>query len=161
MNIFVVEINPTDAAKQLPDKLICKMPLETAQMLSTAHRLLSNEQYCEVKGLYRKAFWNHPCTIWARETHSNYLWLLEHWVALCSEFEQRYGKKHKCIVDLWDGLRNLPSMIPTGSLTDFAQAMPIEYKDVANPVGAYRKYMIAEKHYAAWNKGTDKPYWWN
>ena len=160
MNIFVVEKNPIDAARQLPDKLICKMPVETAQMLCTAHRLLSTEKYCTEKKLYKKAFWNHPCTIWARETHCNYLWLLKHWVALCDEFQQRYGKQHKSYTDLHAGLSELPSMIPVGNLTNFAQAMPIQYKNLNNPVQAYRKYMIAEKHYAQWNKGSKKPYWW-
>lgn len=161
MNIFVVEQDPVAAARQLPDKLICKMPLESAQMLSTAHRLLSPIRYCEEKGLYKKAFWNHPCTIWTRATHENYRWHLLHWITLCEEFNYRYGKDHKSWTYLWDGLKQFPMEIREGNLTPFAQAMPDEYKNAVDPIAAYRNYMIAEKHYAAWNKGTDKPYWWS
>jgi hypothetical protein len=50
--------------------------------------------------------------------------------------------------------------IKEGNLTEFAQAMPEIYKNPNNHVDAYRKYMIAEKHYAKWEKGTEKPVWW-
>jgi hypothetical protein len=160
MNIFVVETDPVAAARQLPDKLICKMPLESAQMLSTAHRYLSPAQYCEDMGLYKKAFYNHPCTIWARTTHENYRWLLLHWITLCEEFNYRYGNDHKSWTDLWEGLKIFPMEITEGNLTPFAQAMPEEYKNPLDPVAAYRNYMICEKHYAKWEKGTQKPYWW-
>ena len=40
MNIFYVHNDPAHAAICLPDKLVVKMPLESAQRLSTAHRLL-------------------------------------------------------------------------------------------------------------------------
>lgn len=161
MNIFVCEKCPEDAARALPDKLICKMPLETAQMLSTAHRYLSPHEYCEEMGLYKKAYYNHPCTVWARTTHENYRWLLIHWITLCEEFYDRYGKYHKSWTDLWHGLKQFPMEIQEGQLTDFYQAMPDIYKKPNDPVAAYRDYMINEKHYAAWNKGTERPAWWS
>ena len=160
MNIFVVDKCPIKSARQLPDKLIVKMPLETAQMLSTAHRYLSPNDYCEEKGLYKKAFYNHPCTVWARTTHENYRWLMLHWITLCEEYYIRYGKYHKCWTKLWDGLKIFPMDIQEGELTEFAQAMPDQYKVKNNPVKAYRDYMINEKHYAQWNKGSPKPKWW-
>lgn len=49
--------------------------------------------------------------------------------------------------------------IQEGDLTKFAQAMPNEYKH-QNHITAYRQYMIAEKHYAKWEKGTQRPSWW-
>lgn len=160
MNIFVVEDCPIKCARALPDKLVVKMPLESAQMLSTAHRLLSPHEYCEEMSLYKKAYYNHPCTIWARETNENYRWLLIHWISLCEEYYVRYGKYHASWVRLWDGLKIFPMNITEGDLTPFAQAMPNQYKDETNPISAYRKYMIAEKHYAKWEKGTTKPRWW-
>jgi hypothetical protein len=159
MNIFAVEKCPTKSARALPDKLIVKMPLETAQMLSTAHRLLSPAEYCETNNIYKTAFQNHPCTIWARETHENYRWLLLHFIALCEEYTKRYDKYHLCWTKLYDGLSEFPMNITEGELTPFAQAMPDEYKS-SNHVDAYRKYMINEKHYAKWEKGTSKPKWW-
>lgn len=160
MNIFAVRLEPDLAAIDLPDKLICKMPLETAQMLSTAHRILSPKEYCDAYDLYKPAFVNHPCTIWARTTHENYRWLLLHWVELCSQFKLRYGHNHKSWGDLQEGLLRFPMNIQEGEMTSFAQAMPDKYKRKYNHVAAYRDYMINEKHYAAWNKGVDKPKWW-
>ena len=55
MNIFYVDKDPANAAMCLPDKLVVKMPLESAQMLSTAHRLLSGDDYCDERGIYLKA----------------------------------------------------------------------------------------------------------
>ena len=37
MNLFTTSANPTISAIDLPDKLVVKMILETAQLLSTAH----------------------------------------------------------------------------------------------------------------------------
>ena len=34
MNIFVTDFSPLQSAVNLPDKHICKMPLETCQMLA-------------------------------------------------------------------------------------------------------------------------------
>lgn len=161
MNIFAVEQCPEQAARALPDKLIVKMPLETAQMLSTAHRYLSPVEYCEEKNLYKKAYYNHPCTVWARATHENYRWLLIHFITLCEEYNLRYNRNHLSWTKLWDGLKIFPMNIQKGDLTEFAQAMPDVYKNPNNHVDAYRKYMIAEKHYAKWEKGTDRPVWWS
>ena len=160
MNIFAVEECAEAAARALPDKLIVKMPLESAQMLSTAHRLLSPENYCEAYNIYKPAFVNHPCTIWARETHENYRWLLIHWITLCEEYYYRYARYHASWTKLWDGLKIFPMNITKGDLTPFAQAMPTQYKNPDNPIKAYRDYMIAEKHYAKWERGTERPKWW-
>ena len=43
--------------------------------------------------------------------------------------------------------------------TPIAQCMPDEYKN-ENPILAYRNYVMNEKHYAKWEKGRDKPKWW-
>ena len=160
MNIFAVEDCAVASARALPDKLIVKMPLETAQMLSTAHRYLSPADYCEEMGLYKKAYYNHPCTVWARETHENYRWLLLHFITLCEEYYFRYGRYHASWTKLWDGLKRFPMNIQEGDITPFAQAMPLKYKNSLDHIDAYRKYMIAEKHYAKWEKGTNKPAWW-
>ena len=44
-------------------------------MLCTAHRELDGDEWADTNGLYKRAYWNHPCTIWARESSSNYQWL--------------------------------------------------------------------------------------
>lgn len=160
MNIFYFYKSPTLSAQAQPDKMLVKMPLETAQMLCTAHRELDGDEYADEQGLYQRAYWNHPCTIWARESSANYWWLYSHFIALGSEYTYRYGKIHKSIRKLWKPLFKIPDNITKGKLTPLAQAMPEEYKD-ENPITAYRNYCINEKHYAKWQRGRDKPSWWH
>ena len=160
MNIFYVDKDPANAAMCLPDKLVVKMPLESAQMLSTAHRLLSGDDYCDERGIYLKAYMNHPCTIWARETSQNYLWLYYHFYFLCREYETRYDRQHLSFTKLNDALSQLPLNIADAGLTTMPQAMPDEYKN-NDPVQAYRDYVVNEKTYAQWNKiPSRQPEWW-
>ena len=99
MNIFFVDNNPETAARMLCDKHIVKMPLESAQMLSSVwHRYGHGD-----KVQYKESFKNHPMTIWAGDSYENYIWLRKHALELCFEYTRRYGKVHKCqqvILDL-------------------------------------------------------------
>ena len=160
MNIFYFYDSPIDCAMAQPDKMLVKMPLETAQMLCTAHRELDGDEYADEQGLYKRAYWNHPCTIWARESSANYWWLYSHFIALGAEYTYRYGKRHASLEKLWKPLFKIPDNITKGKLTPLAQAMPEEYKD-ENPIVAYRNYCINEKHYAKWERGRNKPSWWH
>ena len=81
MNIFYFYDCPEKSAQAQPDKMLVKMPLETAQMLCTAHRVLDGDEYADKEGLYKTAYKNHPCTIWARESSINYMWLYKHFLA--------------------------------------------------------------------------------
>ena len=159
MNIFYFSDCPIESAQAQPDKMLVKMPLETAQMLSTAHRVLDGDEYADANGLYKTANKNHPCTIWARESSSNYFWLYLHFVALGNEYTYRYDKTHASITKLQEPLAKVPSSIVQGEMTSLAQAMPEQYKD-SDSIKAYRNYCINEKHYAKWEKRRDKPTWW-
>ena len=53
MNIFYFYKSPTLSAQAQPDKMLVKMPLETAQMLCTAHRILDGDEYADQEGLYK------------------------------------------------------------------------------------------------------------
>ena len=44
MNIFILDTDPIVAAQWQCDKHVVKMIVESAQMLSTAHRILDGEQ---------------------------------------------------------------------------------------------------------------------
>ena len=160
MNIFYFYKSPTLSAQAQPDKMLVKMPLETAQMLCTAHRILDGDEYADQEGLYKEAYMNHPCTIWARESSANYWWLYSHFIALGAEYTYRYGKRHASLEKLWKPLFTMPKNIFKGAMTPLAQAMPEEYKD-ENPITAYRNYCINEKHYAKWERGRNKPSWWH
>ena len=159
MNIFYFDECPIKSARAQPDKMLVKMPLETAQMLCTAHRELDGDEYADATGLYKRAYWNHPCTIWARESSANYFWLYKHFLALGREYTFRYGKIHKSVDKLSRALFKQPDNISRIGMTTLAQAMPDEYKD-DDPTVAYRDYVIHEKHYAKWEQGRDKPEWW-
>ena len=157
MNIFAVYRSPKTSARCLPDKLVVKMPVETAQMLSTAIRVHCGDGYCDSRDIYKVAFKNHPCTIWARSSRANYDWLVKHFKYLCREYRSRYGKVHGCAY-LLKPFQEASQYMPSGNLTEFAQAMPDIYK-TDNHVQAYRDYMVNEKHYAQW-RYSGKPQWW-
>ena len=76
MNIFILSLNPYLCAIYHNDKHVVKMILETAQMLCVTHWLCSNDPD-PYNGLYKrtKAFANHPCTKWIRESTGNYMWI--------------------------------------------------------------------------------------
>jgi two-component SAPR family response regulator len=159
MNIFYFDECPVVSAEAQPDKMLVKMPLETAQMLCTAHRVLDGDEYADSVGLYKTAYKNHPCTVWARQSRGNYEWLYVHFLALAMEYNYRYNRQHASYVKLFEALEKHPDNIHKGDMTPLAQAMPDEYKD-DDPIVAYRNYVIHEKHYAQWNKNREKPTWW-
>ena len=161
MNIFYFYDCPIASAKAQPDKMLVKMPLETAQMLCTAHREVDGDEYADEVGLYKRAYWNHPCTVWARAGVINYVWLYKHFLALGEEYKYRYGREHGSITKLKNALEPHPDNIdPNPKMTPVAQAMPDKYKRLYDPIKAYRDYCINEKHYAKWERGRDKPAWW-
>jgi hypothetical protein len=160
MNIFFLDQNPHIAAQYHADKHTIKMILETAQLLSTAHRLLDNDNVDQ--SLYKKTHMNHPCSIWVRTSSHNYQWTYSLFQALCNEYTFRYNKQHKSEIILLDKLAILPKNIPTNiGMTFPALAMPDEYKS-SDPVESYRKYYIEDKikkNIAQWNKTRNKPNW--
>lgn len=178
MNIFVLDTNPVLAAQAQCDKHIVKMPLESAQMLSTVHRLLDGTETKKLSKsgkrmvkhwtldsdiddlVYAPAHPKHPCTIWSTLTSANYDWHYEHFIALCDEFKMRYGKEHLSYTKLAKFLKNKPKNLPKGKLTTFPQAM---FEDVKHPdtVTAYKNYYTKYKReFATWNRGRQQPTWW-
>ena len=150
MNIFILDKSPTQAARFHSDKHCIKMILEHTQLLSTAIRIHSNDT---VEGVYKIAHKNHPCTIWTRQTRSNFKWLCEMTEELFKEYTRRYGKQHKSY-SVFKICQQNSHIIPEGGLTNFAQAMPPEYKDT-DPVKAYRTYYIKDKkEFSKWKMGN-------
>ena len=88
MNIFILDDDPKQAAQWLCDKHICKMIVESAQMLCSAYP----EKY---KAPYKATYINHPCTKWTRSSRLNFNWLVDHAHELCWQYSERYGKIHK------------------------------------------------------------------
>jgi hypothetical protein len=165
MNIFVLDNNPWQAARYHCDKHVVKMILETAQLLSTAHHVLSPDRLKvedDAWTLYGRKICgpthiNHPCAVWARTTFCNYRWLAELGIALCSEYTYRYNKVH-----MRSGTINFLRINPPRftkedytAMTPHVQCMPDECKVENNPVEAYRNYYRTHKRdIAKWKLGN-------
>lgn len=150
MNIFVTHPEPNACAKVLDDKRVVKMVLETAQMLSTA---LHVHGYDGEDQIYKPTHINHPCTKWTRATRSNYLWLRNHFGALCMEHTNRYSKIHasnRLVRAFLLGEKH----IPDGDLTPFPQCTP-NYEDIPNIYQAYQLYLVNK-----WTNDKRKPTWY-
>ncbi len=145
MNIFFLHMNPRKCAKYHVDKHVVKMILETVQLLCSAHYFFPKMYLPKYKLTHK----NHPCSIWTRESLSNYMWLLELGKELCKEYTYRYEKTHKC-EPMFDELStHLPNIKDIG-FTNPALAMPDEFKR-DNAVESYRLYYNSnKKHLFNW-----------
>ena len=138
------------------DKHVVKMILESAQMLSTAHRILDKS---DNDLLYKATHKNHPSCKWVRESHLHYQWLYSHFISLGSEYTRRYGKIHVSISKLQKILKKSPKHIPSRDFTPPPQCMPPDYYQ-DNTVEAYRMYYICDKaSFAKWKKPAVIPEW--
>ena len=187
MNIFILDEDPVQAAQLQCDKHVVKMIVESAQMLSTAHRMLDGKivmrpsksgkriiKYydlyegandLEAEMLYYSAVHHgHPCTKWTMESSENYKWHYQHFVALCDEYTYRYGKIHKTDRLLRGPLWALPRNIEKGFITPFALAMK-NFPDCIypnDPVKSYKLYYHTkkEKFPMIWTK-REIPEWFD
>ena len=175
MNIFYLHEDPIQNAKWHIDKHIVKMPIEYAQLMSTAHRLLDGEMYLgktaigrNIKRwrlhderediLYKASHINHPSAIWVRESIENYFEMYKLYMAVLAEFTNRYGKIHGSSKPSIALIRP-PSNIPMVKGTQLPQCMPEICKVKNNPILAYRNYYIVEKNsFASW-KNREIPEW--
>lgn len=109
MNIFYLDESSALAAQYHCDKHVVKMILESAQLLSTAHRVLDGKKVFEEHrgkfkeryrmpgpletSLYEAAYVKHPCSLWARESFENYMWLYWLFIRLLDEYTYRYYRE--------------------------------------------------------------------
>lgn len=154
MNIFALDQDPAKAAAFHCDVHVVKMILESAQMLSTVLRGIG----ADCPSLYKPTHAKHPCTIWAGETRSNFLWLVSLATELGKEHARRHSPKrpHKSLSVIHTA-RTMAAGLPAGPLTPFAQAMPDDLRD-PDPVLAYRQYYRRDKaHMAKWRAPSQRP----
>lgn len=177
MNIFYIDTDPVQAAQWMVDKHVVKMILESAQLLSTAHRYLDGK---EVEGksktgrkarrwvlpdarepvLYQATHINHPSAVWCRQSVENYNWLADHLHALLCEYTHRYGKLHKCAIDeIGYMLMSPPHNLKDWDMTTMPSAMDDEYKISEDPVVNYRNYYkVGKARMHSW-KNRQPPEW--
>ena len=177
MNIFYLHNDPKVAAQYHVDKHCVKMILETAQLLSTAHRVIDGIETIGVSPsgrkqkrwvlpdsreqvLYSATHINHPSGIWCRKNQSNYVWLHSLMTELCIEYTYRYEKVHKCEqIGLLEALRQVPNNIQQGDFTEPTPAMPEQYKVPGNSVQSYYNYYNGEKRRMfSWKKRYVPPF---
>jgi len=170
MNIFMLDRSPRVAAIYHVDKHVVKMILETAQLLSTAHRVLDGKEVIEQKyversapakyrnikrwklddpdldqKLYKATHVNHPSAIWCRSGLDQYRWTYDLMFHLMLEYNYRYKKTHKCdeLLDpLWNAPKNIDVEAPW---TEATPAMPDDCKVEGDSVASYRNYYIQHK----------------
>lgn len=156
MNIFYIDKDPVFAAKQLCDKHIVKMQIESAQMLCTAHWENGGS------APYKRAHVNHPSTKWTRESIQHYRWLVDHGIGICEEYSRRYKKEHKTLSVLRWLMNNEPN-IPDLGFKDPPQCMPEEYRR-ENAIEAYKLFYAKDKvniKKLDWKKINNQPEWVN
>ena len=96
------------------------MIVESAQMLSTAHRMLDGTEtrrpsstgktmskYWELDDnredvLYKAVHIGHPCTVWTMQSDENYNWHYSLFNELCKEYTHRDNKFHTSQTKLMD-----------------------------------------------------------
>jgi len=175
VNIFYVDHDPDKAAKALVDKHVVKMILESAQLLSTAHRVLDGKEYVKLSEtgrkkkvyvlpdardgiMYQATHINHPSAVWCRTSVENYNWLVEHFFSLLYEYEFRYGREHKCKQMTYD-LQSPPFNLKAWDWTPMPSCMAEEYIISEDPLTNYRNYYkIGKARMHSW-KNRQPPEW--
>ena len=179
MNLFILDKDPVKAAQLQCDKHVVKMIVESAQMLSTAHRMLDGKETrrpsksgktmvkywvlpdAREDTFYKAVHMYHPCTIWTMQSNNNYNWHYIHFVALCDEYKYRYGKTHATDTLLRDDLAKLPKNIPVGYLTQQPLAMKSNpecmFEDVVKSYRAF--YQTKQDRFKMVWTGRETPEW--
>ena len=162
MNIFYIDKDPMQAAEWMVDKHVVKMILESAQLLSTAHRVLDGELVDGIRVnldtgksrktkayiltdardsvIYSATHMNHPSAVWCRNSVQNYDWLVDHMFALMREYTHRYGKTHKCYGEISYMLQSPPKNLKDWDWTPMPSCMAPEYIISDDPLLNYRNY---------------------
>ncbi len=158
MNIFVIDQDPIKSASVLDDLRLNKMILETAQLLSCAYVHLFDGLWPEhQKELYKVTHVNHPCSIWARKSVKNYVWLTQYFNAIVLERSARtrgkghlsYTKLNHIFLKPIAAIQNMPAtdVVFDFNCTDFKHLPVFE---------AYKQCLITK-----WNNDKRKPTWLN
>jgi len=179
VNIFYLDPDPIKCAEMHVDRHVCKMVIEYAQLMSTAHRVLDGEMYIgktinnrnikrwrlldeRENRLMKPTMMNHPSAIWLRQSDSNYRWLYNMWCELQKEFTYRYGKIH-ATSRLIPDLKKVPDNCPVGPFTGPTPAMPDACKVPGNSLQSYHNYYVMNKsHLWSWKgkiNSRTQPQW--
>ena len=132
------------------DSHVIKMILESTQILFTCGHVLNPEwlEACPYK-VYKQTHVNHPCVVWARESYSNFNYLIRLACELCLEKKRRWNgnKPHACEkILVWMRQNPIPpekfEQLP---MTPIFPAMPEELREpreetIYDSMQLYREY---------------------
>lgn len=163
------------------DSHVVKMIIETAQLLSTAHRIIDGEQvlvelrHKETGKVKKKNVWilpdnrndivyacthvNHPSAIWTRQSVENYNWLVDHLYHLGKEYTHRYEKRHLTIEKCFYTLQSPPHGLRDWDWTKPPSAMDESYIISDDPIVNYRNYYKHGKERLHKWKNRQPPPW--
>ena len=175
MNIFATDHDPYIAARNLCDKHINKMIVESAQMLANAFtldRLAEADRPRAKSGAQRtNGYKHHPCAKWARQSTENFRWLARHAYGMIVERAYRWPDNPSHFTESFIDWCNLNEFdtIPADEgvidQTDFAIAISqdmscraIDGFDNMSSIDKYRAYYSMDKPFADWTY-REPPKW--
>jgi hypothetical protein len=98
MQIFLTNPDFSQCAKDLDDKRLNKIIVESAQIASTAlwiNRCDIAETLYSQGEIYLPTHEHHLLCRWASENYNNFLFVIYYASSLCREYTYRFNKKHK------------------------------------------------------------------
>jgi hypothetical protein len=168
MNLFVLDKDPSIAAKYNCDLHCNKILLEFCQMAANCFKPETLEDAPKTqKGTTRKhSYYNHPVSKWMRHSTANLEWSIEHAIELENERIYRGYNPHFSFAFVEWVLDNIGrSIVPSGVLAPFSVAIAEDKncRKVPNfssldPVEQYRLYYKYDKPFASWTK-REVPDW--
>lgn len=152
LNLYILDDDPTAAAKSLCDRHVARMPLELAQIICT----IANQQ--NINAPYTVDLGHPPCILWAREAESNWQWLLSYADSACKEYTARYHRVHPS-QEVVEWAQKIDIGLPPGPITPPPLTVPAKYQGTST-VWSYRSFYARELVTAeAWKKGAH-PRWY-
>jgi hypothetical protein len=149
MNIFCISDDPKLAAWWLCEKHATKMILETTQLISNVYHFTGQQE--RITDIYKKSYFNHPSSKWARQNTANFAWLLMHLGALVDNYDSHLsnGSKEKYlrVRHILDSiLENEPPNLPRA---EFSQAPFLAFGSEDKKLDLHFKKL--QSFYGIWN----------
>ena len=176
MNIFVTDEDPIKSTHNLCDQHVrSKMQIEGAIMLAHAF----DQETLNHPGTPRtstgnprkrgKGYFKHQCSIWARETKDNFMWLVDHTLEMFDERMYRWPESNEHFTKTfikWCGKNIHNTIMDKDGLTNYAVAISddcdcrkVEDFDDLSTIDKYREYIRHDKPFATWTTRW-KPTWY-
>ncbi len=178
MNIFVTNQDPVQSARDLCDKHCrSKMQIEGAIMLAHAfpQEVLNHPTTPKTKsGKSRKSgkgYAQHQCSIWARESKANFMWLVNHTLEQFTERMYRWPNSAEHFTKdfiVWCSRNLHNTTITKEQLTPFVVAINsgsicrhvVPNFSKLSVIDQYRAYIQYDKEFATWTRRSS-PDWYH